>query len=105
MGVEYDWGESKLEFRRHINDEIPKHLHDNILKALSPDILPLGRRRKFARKTRDYRNVYRGWDAASGAAARAGVDAESMANIEKMRKERKSHRNIIDLELQYIVRS
>ncbi|CAB1112955.1 unnamed protein product [Ectocarpus sp. CCAP 1310/34] len=30
VGIEYSWGFSKQKFRRKINDEVPKHLHDNI---------------------------------------------------------------------------
>ena len=102
LGVEYGWGKSKLEFRRNINDENPAHLHSNILRSLStePDgPLPLARVRKFARKTRDYRNVYRSWGDG------ANVDGDSMEKIEKMRKERKSHRNIVDIEMTFLLRS
>ncbi len=31
VGIEYSWGMSKMKFRREINDEVPKNLHDNIV--------------------------------------------------------------------------
>ncbi|CAM9442834.1 unnamed protein product, partial [Ectocarpus sp. 8 AP-2014] len=59
VGVEYSWGKSKLKFRRHINDEDPKHLKDNVLKALdTEEILTLERIRRFAQRPRDYRRTY-----------------------------------------------
>ena len=50
---------SKLKFRREINDENPKHLHDNIVKSMCRGtILTLSRVRRFARRTRDYCRAY-----------------------------------------------
>eukprot|EP00732_Lithocolla_globosa_P001261 Lithocolla_globosa_v1_NODE_597_length_3629_cov_4.882205.p1 type:complete len:792 gc:universal NODE_597_length_3629_cov_4.882205:2932-557(-) len=99
LGVEYSWGKGKLEFRRNINDEIPAHLHDNILKCLSTDVLPLSRVRKFARRTREYRAVY------ADPALAADSTCDGYALIEKMRKTRKTHRNIVDIEARYILQT
>eukprot|EP00733_Pompholyxophrys_punicea_P001437 Pompholyxophrys_punicea_v1_NODE_719_length_1401_cov_9.679792.p1 type:complete len:135 gc:universal NODE_719_length_1401_cov_9.679792:74-478(+) len=102
VGIEYNWEKSKLEFRRNINDEEPSHLHANILKSLSTSAfrpLPLARVRKFARK-RDNRNVYREWDKIM-----MSEDGGSLEIIEKMRKTRKTHRNIVDLEMRYLLHS
>lgn len=106
VGIEYSWGKSKLEFRRNINDEIVKNLRENMLKALSTDkILTLGRVRRFARRTRDYRRTY-------ARLASAGTDmadlkrkyggAEGFRLIEKMAKGCKTHRNIVDMEVTFI---
>eukprot|EP00733_Pompholyxophrys_punicea_P000124 Pompholyxophrys_punicea_v1_NODE_18_length_5920_cov_44.741176.p6 type:complete len:112 gc:universal NODE_18_length_5920_cov_44.741176:2643-2978(+) len=106
VGIEYSWGKSKLEFRRRINDQIPANLHDNILKSLCPQVLPLSRIRKFARRTRDYRQVYRIFDirhAATGSESLEDTCTGSHSLIETMRKERKSHRNIVDLESKFIL--
>eukprot|EP00732_Lithocolla_globosa_P002327 Lithocolla_globosa_v1_NODE_1497_length_2534_cov_3.916935.p1 type:complete len:306 gc:universal NODE_1497_length_2534_cov_3.916935:1441-524(-) len=96
-GVEYTWGKGKLEFRREINDGVPAHLFDNIKKVLSTDVIPLSRVRKYARKTRDYRRVY----------ARPADDPgqSNYAMVEKMRKKRKTHRNILDLESRFLIHS
>ncbi|CAN0378133.1 unnamed protein product, partial [Ectocarpus sp. 13 AM-2016] len=59
VGIEYAWGKAKLEVRRKLNDENPKKLEENMLKALSTEtILTLTRIRRFARRTRDYRRTY-----------------------------------------------
>jgi hypothetical protein len=97
LGIEYSWGKSKLEFRRRINDQVPAHLHYNIERSLGLEVLPLERVRKFARRTRDYRHVY------AAPPSEAGEDGHEL--IEKMRKERKAHRNIVDLELSFLVRA
>ncbi|CAM9528160.1 unnamed protein product, partial [Sphacelaria rigidula] len=59
VSIEYSWGRGKLEFWRRMNDEEPENLKDNMLKALNTEtILTLGRIRRFARRTREYRRTY-----------------------------------------------
>lgn len=95
VGIEYSWGMSKLKFRREINDEVPKHLHDNIVKSMCRErILTLGRLRRFARRSRDYCRAY--------VAHENGGAIESKDKIEQMRKIAKAHRNIIDMEPGFI---
>eukprot|EP00732_Lithocolla_globosa_P002572 Lithocolla_globosa_v1_NODE_1727_length_2377_cov_16.907407.p2 type:complete len:243 gc:universal NODE_1727_length_2377_cov_16.907407:1199-471(-) len=98
VGIEYVWGKSKQVFRRDINDGVPANLHTNIEKALStaPDgPVPLWRVRNFARRTRDYRRVY-------SVPAEEYTDEMSYSLIERMRKERKTHRNIVDIEAKFL---
>jgi len=64
-----------------------------------PSQTPLARVRKFTCKTRDYRNVYRAWDKLQ--TEHAG--SASMEFIEKMRKNKKSHRNIVDIVMRYLL--
>jgi len=80
VGIEYSWGKSKQHFRRH-TDHVGKHLHDNIVKCMSEEVLPLARVRKCARKSRSYRRAYGG---------EGGM--MSHENIEKMVKIQKRHR-------------
>ena len=55
VGIEYSWGMSKFKFRREINDEVPEHLHKNIVVSMCREtILTLRRVRRFARRRRDY---------------------------------------------------
>ena len=83
---------SKLKFRREINDEVPKHLHENIVASMCREtILTLGRVRRFARRRRDYCRAYFEHGA-----------IESKQKIEQMRKVAKAHRNIIDMEPGFI---
>ena len=59
VGIEYSWGMSKLEYRRELNDEVPKHLNSNIVASMSPEtILTFSRARRIERRTRDYCRGY-----------------------------------------------
>ena len=96
VGIEYSWGMSKLKFRRELNDEIPRHLHQNIVSSMCREtILTLPRIRRFARRTRDYCRAYLKLE-------NDAAGAESKDRIEKMRKTCKAHRNIIDMEPGFI---
>lgn len=92
IGIEYSWGFSKQKFRRVYNDEVPKHLHDNIETSMCTEKhLTIGRVRRFARRTRDYCRAYRGLRL-------SGEVAQSKEMVEKMRMRQKAHRNILDME-------
>lgn len=96
VGIEYSWGMSKLKFRRELNDEIPKHLHQNIVASMCrKTILTLPRIRRFARRTRDFCRAYLKLE-------KDAAGADSKDRIEKMRKTCKAHRNIIDMEPGFI---
>ena len=83
---------SKLKYWRELNDEVPKHLHRNIVTFMYPEtILTLSRVRRFARHTRDYCRGY-------FKLAKGGEESDSKEKIERMRKTCKAHRNIIDME-------
>lgn len=105
MGIEYSWGKAKLEFRRRTNDENPKKLEKNMLKALSTEaILTLQRIRRFARRTRDYRRTYAllGGVEADIDELKRKHDAEGYKLIEKMVATCKAHRNIVDMEVTFL---
>ena len=98
VGIEYSWGMPKLKFRRELDDEIPKHLHQNIVSSMCREtILTLRRVRRFARRTRDFCRAYLKLEM-------AGVAPDSKDCIEKMRKTCNAHRNIIDMEPSFIDR-
>ncbi len=59
LGIEYTWGKAKKAFRNIVNDCVGKNLHNNIMKSVSKDFIPLERVWKFARRTRDYRRAYK----------------------------------------------
>ena len=91
MGIECSWDMSKIKFRREINDEVPKNLHDNIVKSIWPrNILTTERVRRFARRAREYCRSYRVLD------EMGNIDDKEI--VEKMRRKQKAHRNIIDME-------
>ena len=89
LGIEYAWGVAKRYFRRH-NDVVAKHLHDNVVKALSPDVLTLRRCRMFARRAREYKRAY------------AHPDAASFVDVEKLKEVAKSHRSALDFDTGFI---
>lgn len=107
LGIEYSWRKSKLEYRRHSNDENPKNLQNNNLEALCVKTLLFpGRVRQFARKKRDYRPVYaRLRDTktyAQFAALHACNDGKS---IQKMVALYRAHRNIKNRSYRDLLRS
>ena len=99
MGIEYSWGKAKREFRQK-NDLQPKHLHDNICRALSTDdVLPLDRVRRFARKTREYKRAYAMMHGLFGYTA--DVALASFKAVEKFVKHSKCHRCILDQDFAF----
>ena len=91
MGIEYSWGMSTQKFRREINDEVPKHLHRNMVASMCTDTIPTVQRvRRFGRCTRDYCRAY--------LALEKDGNIESKDMIEKMKKICKARRNILDME-------
>ena len=79
IGIEYSWGKSNMHFRIH-NDLNPKTFHSQVLYSMSTHVLDLTRRKKFARRARDYMRAY---------AARRSKFAE----VEKQCRVFKTHRN------------
>jgi hypothetical protein len=57
-GAEYAWRYLKLRFWKHLHDAVPRHLEENVEKALSADILTINCMRKFAQKARNYKLTY-----------------------------------------------
>lgn len=95
VGVEYTWGKAKQMFRRHVNDRIAKHLRRNIIACFrrAADFLPLSRIYKFARKARAYRRAYR------------DNEPNSFADVEKLMKRYKCHRNAATFDTAFIEHS
>lgn len=57
VGIEYNWGKSKLRYRR--NDLNSKTIHMQVLySTLSIEVLMIDRIRKYARRARDYERAY-----------------------------------------------
>mmetsp|Transcript_14417 Transcript_14417/g.38266 ORF Transcript_14417/g.38266 Transcript_14417/m.38266 type:complete len:201 (-) Transcript_14417:231-833(-) len=83
VGIEYSWGKAKQKFRRDVNDRKPGRLHRNIVKCFSrePKFLPLGRIRKYARRTRCYRRAYR------------DGKSSNLVSLEKLVQQYKQHRS------------
>lgn len=97
VGVEYCWGQSKYSFRTQHNDMKAHNLKVNVLKTFDPKELTLAVVLAYARKTRDYRMTYK-------TIMIEDINAESVSkvNIEKIRKNHKCHRNILDQDIGFI---
>jgi hypothetical protein len=114
VGIEYSWGGSKLTFRRE-NDCSTTHLRANVEKSFR--VLDLARVRKYARRARTYRGAYKrisalgvphdgdgsegGGEGDMGREA-GSPDAASFTLVEKMVKESKIHRCILNQEKRFL---
>ena len=100
-GIEYAWSKLKFEQRRR-NDAAVKlesgaKFADRV-KALCADkeILPLIRVWKFQRRARDYTRLY------LAIGQRQGKSAPSHLEIEKMRQKQRTHRNIMEVDREFV---
>jgi hypothetical protein len=96
-GVEYCWGKSKYEHRKHNTLAAGKAPFEKRVHAALESV-GLSRSRSFLRKANDYKRAYRALNLASGAAA-----AVAHADIEKMRKLTKAHRCTFDQDRKFII--
>lgn len=97
VGIEYCWGQSKYRFRNEYNDQEAKNLKANVKKTFHPTQLTPAVTLAYARKTRDYRMTYK-----TIMTENIGTVNVNKGNIEKIRKNHKCHRNILDQEIGFI---
>ena len=98
-GIEYCWGKSKYEFRKHNNFVSSKaNFELRVMTALKS--VTLRRARAFLRKANDYKRAYRMLIEGAGVVA-----AALYADIEKMRALVKTHRCTFDQDYKFITRS
>ena len=97
VGIEYCWGQSKYRFRNRYNDQEAKNLKANVLATFDPNQLTPEVSLAYARKTRDYRMTYK-----TIMTEKIGTVNTNKGNIEKIRKNHKCHRNILDQEIGFI---
>jgi hypothetical protein len=78
-----------------------KETTESKLRRLIPECLPIERVWKFERKARDYRRMY----VKLAESIRLGTfskDDVNYASLERMRSKQKTHRNMIELDLDFI---
>lgn len=92
-GIEYCWGIAKKYFRKN-NDCVTKNLLTNVETALQVT-LPLERIWRFERRCRAYMQVYM----LNGSSAGSNLTHKE---IENQLKEYKTHRNILEIENEYL---
>ena len=128
QGIEYSWGYAKLMFRKNntngTSKEKAQRLESNVLDAISTENLTIERIRKFVRKARDYKMVYREhfktldlMKQSSASALSTEEDANKLkkeiasfeklhfAKIEKQVKYLKTHRAAADFDTKFIKES
>jgi hypothetical protein len=103
-GVEYCIGRSKMLFRRVFNDSSTARLYENSLSSINGVELEMVW--KYARRSRDYLHVYRelveSGIEVDGVVDMTGEAKMSWKRLEDMRKKRKTHRNIMEIESKYL---
>mmetsp|Transcript_17808 Transcript_17808/g.47436 ORF Transcript_17808/g.47436 Transcript_17808/m.47436 type:complete len:426 (-) Transcript_17808:240-1517(-) len=112
-GIEYAWGMAKLQFRRRFNDLSTQRQAENVSKSLSTESvvdkdgvlrsapLCLERVRKYSRRARTYRYLYEKYgEKLQELADERGVTGYDL--LENMRKKVSTHRNICELEVEYL---
>lgn len=102
-GIEYAWGKLKFEQRRQ--NDLAVKLESGVkfvervrVLCKGKDILPLSRIWKFGRRARDYTRLY------LVIGQRHGRTTLSHADIEKMRSKQKTHRNIMEMDRDFVRR-
>ena len=92
VGIEYCWGYSKFHFWKN-NNCVVANLEKNVGQSLKK--ITMQKARKFARKARDYKCVYR-------LHALGELDDIGFVKIERMVKEANTHRCSLDQEYSFI---
>jgi len=106
VGVEYCIGRSKMIFRREHNDGSTVKLHENSMASING--VELDMVWKYARRSRDYLHVYRELEEqgriVDGVVDMTGEAKMSYELLEHMRKDRKTHRNIMEIENKFLLK-
>ena len=110
-GVEYDWGFTKMLYRRqHIEKKRSKEKFRQLVShCISREVVTVEHRRKFARRARRYLLAYLALakfrkEASDDDGKKASDDTMSAALIEKIVKLYKNHRSIFDQEKGFITK-
>lgn len=100
-GIEYAWGKLKFEQRKENNSAVKLEsgvkFTDRVVKLCkNTDILPMSRVSRFQRRARDYIRLY--------LSIKAKDDANSLSfiDIERMRSSQSTHRNIMEIDRQFV---
>jgi hypothetical protein len=98
-GSEYSWGKSKMEFRRKNTGENKlSNLLQRVQNSLdTTTLLYIGWIWKFERRTRNYRSVN-----VQLSESTVGHNDITHHFIEKMVKQHKTHRNIVEIDREYL---
>ena len=99
-GIEYCWGCLKYTHRQNNEKQSEKRKGGDVFKetvrklVIDKEVLPMGRIWKYQRRARDYHRLYM---------QLPGDAATSHTMLENMRKEYKTHRNIMEIEKAFIL--
>ena len=105
MGIEYMWGKSKMTFRRDGSySSNAESLERRVRAALDPNlVLPIKRVRAMQRRSNDYKRSY--MLLGGGVGDGGGSKVVEYADIEKMKKNCKTHRCSLDQDYKFIKES
>lgn len=100
-GIEYGWGKLKFEQRKENNGAIKlesglKFIERVKKLCLNKEILPMSRIFKYQRRARDYIRMY------LELGSRDCQTAPSHSVLERMRKKSKTHRNIMEIDRDFV---
>ena len=106
-GVEYDWGFSKLFYRRHplAVKRSKEKFRDLVRKCISRETITTEMRRKFARRARRYTLAYLSMHLAKKNGAdglKCEMSASLIEKIVKMFKMHRTHRNVLNQEQAFL---
>ena len=100
-GIEYAWGKLKFEQRKENNSAVKLEsgvkFTDRVVKLCkNTDILPMSRVFRFQRRARDYIRLY------LSIKAKDDANSPSFIDIERMRSSQSTHRNIMEIDRQFV---
>ena len=96
-GIEYGFGMSKLSYRRN-NDCVAANLNRNVMASISMDVISMRRLWKLSRRCNESKHMYRKMYSDGGL-----KDDVTYEKLEKMmRSLKKSHRNIMEIEIDFL---
>ena len=100
-GIEYAWGKLKFEQRKENDGAIKLESGVKFIERVrklckNQDVLPMSRVFKFQRRARDYTRLY------LSLPSREDSTAPSYFDIERMRKKQSTHRNIMEVDRNFV---
>ena len=114
-GIEYCWGKLKIEFRKRNCQKEKRKSGKELIKAIlqlinDPNVLPITIIWRYARRTREYMRMYMSHYLNSSSSNNSSSNSTTSTNVdlthkllENMKKECKTHRNIMEIERDYLM--
>ncbi len=98
VGIEYSWGKIKMIFRSQFNNGKVTELMENVQASIGEDVLPMERIWRYSRRTRDYMRAYE----IIAENPDISIEDQSFRLIESVCKRYKTHRNMAEIDRDFI---